>query len=275
MLESYNFSNPGFTDLNIYQCGIEDCYPGYIYGPAVRDHFLLHFILNGSGTYYVENRTYELAAGSGFLICPNVVTKYQASLETPWSYAWVGFNGLKAEMYLKHANLNYNNLIFCFEDMDHIAYCFNKMISSNSLKKGRDARLHGYLYILLSQLLEESGEGRFLEESSSMQELYIKKAIEYIRMNYSRNISIQEISHYIGIGRGYLFLLFKKLLKTSPQEFLISFRLDKACELMANSSLTIGDISRSVGYEDPLVFSKVFKKNKGVAPREYRRINNL
>jgi len=173
-------------------------------------------------------------------------------------------------MYLKNTKLTNQNLIFNFKDIEYVKYCFKKMNSSNSLQKGRDARLHGYLYLLLSQLLEESGEGRFLEESECLQDLYVKKAIEYIRMNYSRKVSINELSDYIGISRGYLCLLFKKHLNASPQEFLVGFRMDKACELMRDASLTIGDISRSVGYEDPLVFSKIFKKVKGLPPKSYR-----
>lgn len=270
MLESYNFYNPDFTDLNIYQCGIEDCTSGYSFGPAVRDHFLLHFILDGVGVYQVGDKTHFLSKGQGFLICPDVITRYQADCENPWSYAWVGFNGLKAEMYLKHAKLSRSNLIFNFKDMAFVRNCFEQMNLSNTLKKGRDARLHGYLYILLSGLLEDCGDGRFLEGSDSIQELYVKKAIEYIKMNYSRKISVSEIALYIGIGRGYLCKLFKSHLCRSPQDFLINFRIEKACELMNNSSLSIGDISRSIGYEDPLAFSKVFKKSKGISPINFK-----
>ncbi|MGF7047731.1 AraC-like DNA-binding protein [Paenibacillus sp. DS2015] len=56
----------------------------------------------------------------------------------------------------------------------------------------------------------------------------------------------------------------------SIQEYLIHFRVNKACELMMNSELSIGDISRSVGYDDPLLFSKIFKKVKGASPKHFR-----
>jgi YesN/AraC family two-component response regulator len=46
--------------------------------------------------------------------------------------------------------------------------------------------------------------------------------------------------------------------------------MNKAVELMANAELSIGDVARSVGYEDPLLFSKIFKKLKGESPRQYR-----
>lgn len=56
----------------------------------------------------------------------------------------------------------------------------------------------------------------------------------------------------------------------TPQQYVINFRINKACELMSNHTLTISDISRSVGYYDTLGFSKIFKKETGVSPRKYR-----
>ncbi len=55
------------------------------------------------------------------------------------------------------------------------------------------------------------------------------------------------------------------------QEYLIEFRILKACELLENEMLTIGDVSRSVGYADQLLFSKVFKRIRKVTPSEYRK----
>jgi YesN/AraC family two-component response regulator len=90
-------------------------------------------------------------------------------------------------------------------------------------------------------------------------------------MNYYRKMSIAEIAHHLGLDRSYLGSLFKEQLDTSLQDFLINYRLDKACELMKNEALAIGDISRSVGYDDPLQFSKLFRRNKSIPPREYRK----
>jgi YesN/AraC family two-component response regulator len=90
-------------------------------------------------------------------------------------------------------------------------------------------------------------------------------------MNYSRKMTISELARSIGLDRSYLGSIFKEQLSTSLQNYLKNYRMDKACELMKNETLSIGDISRSVGYDDPLLFSKLFRKCKGVSPREYRR----
>lgn len=260
------------TDLNMYQCGTECCDPGHDYGPAVRDHYLIHYIHSGKGRFCIGDREYHLHGGQGFLICPNIVTYYQADYNDPWNYSWVGFHGLKAESYLRSAGLTVDSPIFSAEDDGFTDACFRDMIRAKNMQNGREIRLLGYLYLFLSQLIEQNGSGRFTDSGSSRKEIYVKKAIEYIEMNYSRKMSIAEMSRSIGLDRSYLGSIFREQLDTSPQDFLKNYRIDKACELMKNENLTIGDISRSVGFDDPLHFSKLFRKCKGLSPREYRRI---
>ncbi len=259
------------TDLNMYQCGTEFCDPGHYYGPAVRDHYLIHYIHSGQGRFCVGEDVYHLHGGQGFLICPNIVTYYQADPHDPWNYSWVGFHGLKAESYLKGAGLSAHSPIFSTNGDDFIGVLFRNMIEAKNLQKGREIRLLGYLYLFLSQLIEHNSNGGFTDPGCTRKESYVKKAIDYIEMNYSRKMSIAELSHSIGLDRSYLGSIFREQLNTSLQDFLKNYRMDKACELMKNENLSIGDISRSVGYDDPLLFSKLFKKCKGSSPREYRR----
>lgn len=95
--------------------------------------------------------------------------------------------------------------------------------------------------------------------------------MEYIKTNYYNKVSITELAGMIGIDRIYLSSLFKESIQLSPQMYLLQYRMDKACDLMNNQQLSISDISHSVGYSDPLLFSKMFKKVKGVSPSHYRR----
>jgi AraC-like DNA-binding protein len=268
MLEKIYINEPKHTDMNLYRCGIEDCDVGHSWGPAVRDHYIIHYVLGGKGTFMVDGKTYQLGKYDGFLICPDTIVYYLADAEDPWSYAWVGFSGFKAGAYLKQAGLDSQNPVFRYERDDFLKDCLMRMIDTKQLSKGKEIRLLGLLYEFLSQLVETSDKS--LVDKSEKKEEYVKKALEYIMMNYSRKMSISEIARGIGLDRSYLYTIFNECVSASPQEYLISFRMEKACELMRTPTLTIGDISRSVGYNDPLMFSKAFKKIKGISPREYR-----
>ena len=263
------------TDLNMYHCGTENCDAGHYYGPAVRDHFLIHYVHSGKGKFYVGEQEYTLQRGQCFLIYPSIVTYYQADFRDPWSYSWVGFNGFKAGDYVKSAGFAMDNPIFNYNSEDYISGCFTQMIAAKDLQRGREMRLLGLLYLFLSQLIEQNEKYGLQDQAGSRKKSYINKAVEYIERNYSRKMSISELANHLGLDRSYLGSIFKEQLGTSLQDFLIHYRLDKACELMKSENLSIGDVSRSVGYDDPLLFSKLFKKNKGISPREYRKIDHI
>jgi len=271
MAEFLQITRLNNTDLNMYQCGTEACKPCHYFGPAVRDHYLIHYILSGKGIFQVNGKTYHLRKGQGFLICPDIITFYQADHEDPWHYSWVGFNGLKAESYLQHAGLTLDNPIFTYDRDDFIKNCFEQMLETKKLIKSQELRLLGLLYLFLTQLIEVNGSERFIDNSENLKEAYVKMAIEYVQKNYSRKITIFDIAAYVRLNRSYLGSIFKKYMNTSLQDYLINFRVSRACELMTDYNLSIGDISRSVGYDDPLLFSKMFKKIKGLPPREYRK----
>ena len=262
------------TDIDMYQCGTQDCEPGHDYGPAVRDHFLIHYITDGKGIFQVGGKTYNLTKNQGFLIFPEIVTYYRADFEEPWKYSWVGFHGLKAGLYLKHAGLTMENPVFTYDRDDFVKDCFENMIAAKDMSAGREIRLLGILYLFLSRLIEVCGSGRFDNGGTGSKEMYAKKVIEFIEMNYSRKITVSEIARFVGLDRSYLGSVFKERLNVSIREYLMNFRINKACELMKNNSLSIGDISRSVGYDDPLLFSKIFRKAKGMCPREFRKLHN-
>lgn len=255
------------SNINIYHCGWEICRPNHSYGPAIRDHFLIHFVVDGQGKLCIDDKVYEIKKNEGFLICPDDITYYEAHESNPWNYLWIGFNGMKAAQYLREIGLDKNNPVLKPKDSEFIIYCLNKIIESSKIQRGKEVRMLGYLYLFLSKLIEESEN----KDVFNYKDEYINKAVEYIEMNYSRNITIKNIAEYLGLNRSYFSNIFKNSLKVSPQKFLIHYRVSKACELIkTHSNLSIGNIARSVGYSDQLVFSKTFKTVKGCSPSDYR-----
>ena len=189
-------TNKANIHLSLYLCGQENCDSGHCWGPVVRDHYLIHYIESGKGTFYVEGKSYFLEAGQGFLICPDVLTTYTADKKDPWAYYWVGFNGLNAESYLKRANLTLDSPIFTYNKDNRLFDCFWDMLKARDLKKSRDIRFIGLLHVFLALLVESVEKPNTDYESKSVQQGYVQTAVEFIYMNYSRKITIEEISHF-------------------------------------------------------------------------------
>jgi len=86
--------------LVVYNVGFQKCVPGHGWGPGVRDHYLLHYIVSGRGSYEAGGRSFALEAGQAFLVHPDVPVCYRADEEEPWEYYWVGFSGPAAPLLL-------------------------------------------------------------------------------------------------------------------------------------------------------------------------------
>lgn len=96
-------------------------------------------------------------------------------------------------------------------------------------------------------------------------------ALDYIREHYKENLSLESISQKIFISPYYLSHLFKEELGITFLEYLTRIRMEEAKRLLKDQNVTINAISSEVGYDDPGYFSKVFKKNTGLSPNQYRR----
>lgn len=104
------------------------------------------------------------------------------------------------------------------------------------------------------------------EQSNSV----VKKAQAYISENYSNDISLDEVSREVNISPYYFSKIFKDESGENFIEYLTRIRIDKAKEMMSNPDLSIKEISLKVGYSDPNYFSRIFKKQTDMTPREYK-----
>jgi two-component system response regulator YesN len=109
----------------------------------------------------------------------------------------------------------------------------------------------------------------YREESSNT---VVDIAKEYIKNNYSKPLSLDEVSYYVNISPYYFSKIFKEGTGENFIEYLTGIRIEKAKELLSNSDYSMKEICVMVGYSDPNYFSRSFKKNVGVTPTEYKEL---
>jgi two-component system response regulator YesN len=99
------------------------------------------------------------------------------------------------------------------------------------------------------------------------------RAIEYVRENYSRQFTLEDIADYVGVTRVYLSQIFKKETGTNIYEFIRDYRLNVAKKLLLSSNLKSYTISEVCGFGSAQYFNKVFKKIMGFSPIQYKENN--
>ena len=259
------------TGLYLSTCGVQNCPPGYSYGPGMRDIYIIHFICEGKGTYNVNGNTYHLRKGDFFVIYPGTEIFYQADEKNPWDYIWVGFQGIKSETYLGYAGIDKEHLIGHCYNTAYMLSCIQQMTLARVLTHYNELRRQAALLQIFAALIEQYHEQ--LTEEAQLDyphHVYIDQALDYVQTHISETIHIQDIANYIGIDRSYLTSIFKQTLDISPQEYLLNYRMEYACELLKDPQIKISTVAREVGYQDPLTFSKAFKKQLAVSPSQWR-----
>ena len=101
-------------------------------------------------------------------------------------------------------------------------------------------------------------------------ESVMEKAKEYIRQNYQKDLTLDEVSKVVDISPYYFSKLFKQETGENFIEYLTKVRMKNAEELLKDSDYSIKEICAASGYSDPNYFSRIFKKYEGVTPSEYR-----
>ena len=257
-------------EMNLDECGIEQGIPGFGYKYEVLKNAVMHYVSKGKGTFKVNNKIFNLNQGDIFIILKGMNVEYMASMDDPWEYYWIGFSGSNSIEYLNRTSIIDSYVVTCTEDSKIPNIILNMCdISKNyNPSSSDDIVLLRELYSLLYTFIKEFPKE--FEYKDKELHTYIQDAINFINSNYMNSMTVNEIANHVNLSRSYLYKMFIKNLKVSPQKYLINLRMYKATLLLKNTKLPIGEVANKVGYTDSLLFSKTFSKYFSMSPLNYR-----
>ncbi len=246
--------------------GIEACKPNKHTGPEFRTFYSMHYVLHGAGFYKFRNKTYHIKAGQSFLLFPFEKIEYYPDPENPWEYTWVCFAGDIAEKTISYTGFTADNPVSPIlprkEFLDNY-----KALSNIPQTLAENYRIIGTLYHLLADYIKLYPN----ENDSEAENKIMTKANLYIAKNYSRcDLSISDIAKDLFISRSYLYKIFYTKYNLSPIQYLTKYRVENARNMLLSTKESVKNIAYSVGYSNPIYFSKVFKQLIGCSPQEYR-----
>ena len=242
----------------IHRIGYEKCDRLKKSVKLIYSHNCVHYVVSGQGFFNGE----RLCGGMGFVCRKGEAIEYYPDPSDPWEYYWISMDGEDSAEFLDVVNSDVNGLFFhTLEPKLKALYNLsNEMNHAEFLRRGA---LREIAFALHST--EEI-------QPVSISERYVQLAKEMIDDNLGEDIKIEDIARKLHLNRCYLRNIFFKFEGMSPSRYKQKRRMEQAAVLLRAKNYPISMVASSVGYDDPLCFSREFKKHYSVSPSEYRKL---
>ena len=287
----YHTEDKSSLALQLHHCGMQHCTPDYSFHISMRPYHIIHFVLDGHGTFVNSSGSYHLQKGQAFFIPAGSSAHYKASHSDPWKYCWIGVYADITNPYLKYIfenssviNINMDLLELEQLILSIISVTDSRIIDIEQYKEhdfpggqfipitlpSQALEANSKLLHLFSKLIETQTDNVF--QLSTIEDHAIA-AKSFIDEHFSEPIKVQDVANALHIHPNYLSQIFHDKYKQSPKAYLNSFRLHKAALLLTLTDHSIASISTSVGFSTQHHFSKSFKQVFHVSPSDYRKNN--
>lgn len=238
--------------------------------PKGRIDFQLLYIASGQAHFYFEkDQETIITAGHMVIYRPKEMQKYVYYNTDQTEVYWVHFTGRDVKKMLRKYGIRDDMRVIYSGTSLEYTRIFKQMIYELQLCQVDYPELLSMLleqiFILLHrQLLKDKKiRNEYLESEMEL-------AAQYFNENYNTNISIEDYAASRGMSISWFIRSFKQYMNTTPMQYIVSLRITNAQILLETTNYSVSEIGFIVGYDNPLYFSRIFRKQKGVSPKQYR-----
>lgn len=233
-----------------------------------RDYQIL-YVANGKTHFWFDGREEIVSTGHMVLYKPEEIQKYVYYLEDNPEVFWIHFTGSDVKNILEYHGISLDEHVFYCGVLPDYKALFRKIIQELQLcRYGYEDYIASLFNDIL--LLVDRQQHEQKKATGNVQE-QIERAAAYFNENYNTKISIDDYAESLHISTNGFIHNFKQYAGMSPAQYILSLRMVNAQSLLERTTYNIKEISEIVGYENPLYFSRVFKKEIGKSPAQYRK----
>ena len=237
--------------------------------PNGRGDYQLLYISSGKLHLYVDGEDRIITKGNMLLFRPGEAQLYNLySADKPETY-WVHFTGSDVDLLLDYYGMPKDENVFFTGTSPDYQWLYKQMIQELQLRRVNYEDLLNmnlrHIFLIINRFLKEGTE----LDSDALNE--VERATHYFNENYNQNICIKDYAADRHMSDCWFNRTFKKVTKVTPIQYIISLRITSAINLLENTDHNIKQIASMVGYDDEYYFSRLFKKNTGLSPTEYRK----
>lgn len=237
------------------------------------NQYILIFCEKGSGWIEFNDEVHRLTREMTFILPPNQPHAYGADDKTPWSIYWMHFKGSKTSMFSQIFNKIIDTPVsFDSRNLDRILL-FEEIYQN--LEMGYSVENLEYTTFCLMYFLASLKYVVQYREVKKPKELdVIQKSILYMKDNLENKITLDDIAHSVGYSSSHFSNYFTQKTNFPPYDYYNQLKIQKACSYLQFSDLKIKEIAYKLGYFDQFHFSKSFKKEMEMSPKDYRKKYN-
>lgn len=227
-----------------------------------RLDYQIIYIYKGAGHFCLNGVWTALSAGNVVLFRPSEPQFYSYYAADKPEVYWIHFTGNECERILEQYSIEN-----CYiGESSPVRQAFHLIITELQLKKMHyeDVVLADF-YILLSLIHRSLCHALRPSEN----DFSIDRLICEINSNYMENWTVASMADFCKLSESYFSHTFKQRMGVPPMQFLNRLRIEKAKEFLTANSMSVSTVARLVGYDDPLYFSRVFRKTTGIAPHKF------
>src|SRR3989339_999913 len=229
--------------------------------------FLILYTLSGQGKLIYKEQAYDLKENSLFFIDCMEHHIYYTKQDHPWSFLWIHFNGATSRGYYEHFHQR-NSPVITIENSQKVEHYLNTMILMIQ-KKNHLSDIHASQYIidLLTYILINSKNESSLNEQLPR---HLTELVSHLQNTFNEEHRLSHYAQKFALNPSYLSRQFKKHLRVSFVEYIITLRMNRAKELLKYSEYPIYEIASMVGIDNVTHFINLFKYREELTPLQFR-----
>ena len=239
--------------------------------PRGRLDYQLLYVVSGKAHFYFDDAERIVTAGHMVLFQPRQEQHYEYFGKDKTEVYWVHFTGSNVKNILRRYDIPLGTPVFYSGTSAIYAYLFKEMINElQTCRTGYEELLTMYLQQILILVQRIRLERRPSVNTHIQEEM--EYARRYFNEHYNERINIEEYAESRNMSVSWFQRNFKQIVNCSPMQYLLTIRMNNAASLLELTDYSMAEISTIVGYDNPLYFSRLFKKQNRVSPSEYRKL---
>lgn len=238
--------------------GYSRCRPLHTGGILLCNRWVLHYVFSGTGTFGVEDRVYHPKAGDLFIARPNERTYHEADEQDPWTYGWFDFfSDIPLPEVLQQDVISDPRL----EPLFRSAY----EQGVHCTKENKDSFLYGKLFELIGLL-----QTLYPSPGRPSNAALIHQVRLYLEAHFAEKLSIADMARMAHMDPSHFVTLFREHTGITPWQYLTNLRLARSVSYL-HRRLPVKVVAERVGYTDATAFTRSFKRQFGLPPKEYAK----